>query len=157
MPSIHITATAVLLMILPHTMSCGQRNSLVREILPTENIAVDILHAWAAGVRSIYCEITVEPADEGRWKDLMKTAAYHRPGSRLVSRRRPPLTAFLVLLKNTVNAPIRIEKTQILAGGDVMEALGADGLGARFRSRPTGGAISAGSSRSAGWWESMKR
>ncbi len=134
MPSINIAAAAALLMILPHTLSCGQRNSLVREILPTENIAVDILHARAARVRSVYCEITVEPADDGRWKDLMKTAAYHRPGSRLVSQRRPPLTAFLVLLKNSVNAPIRIEKTQILVRGDVMDALRADGLGARFRS-----------------------
>ncbi|MBP7739047.1 MAG: hypothetical protein KA369_23970 [Spirochaetes bacterium] len=131
---IHSAAAAALILVLPLTLSCGQRSSLVREILPTENIAVDILQARAARVRSIYCEITVEPVDEARWKDLMKAAAYRKPGPQMALQRTPTLSAFLVLLKNTLNAPLRIEKAQIVAGDAVMEALRADGLGARFRS-----------------------
>ncbi|HOT46739.1 MAG TPA: hypothetical protein PLM53_18915 [Spirochaetota bacterium] len=115
-------------------LSCHPGSGLVQETLPAESAVVDITGAKTARIRSIYCDITVEPIDASDWERLAGVSAYRRAGPGPLSRRTPPLAAFLVIVKNTVNAPIRLEKAQILHDGATMAALTADRAGDRLRS-----------------------
>ncbi len=133
-PTKHAPAIAATVVITAALLSCQPRNGLIQETLPAESAIVDIMGTKTARVRSIYCDIMVEPLDTAGWDRIAKASVYRKKGRRHVFRRRPPLTAFFVILKNTVNAPIRLEKAQILIDGGRMEALTAEHISARFRS-----------------------
>lgn len=133
-PTTRTIAEAAAVMVMAALLSCQPRNGLVQETLPAESAVVDIMGAKTARVRSIYCDIMVEPLDAAGWDRLAKASVYRNTRRRPAFRRTPPLTAFLVILKNTVNAPIRLEKTHLLTAGSSMEALTAERIGTRFRS-----------------------
>jgi hypothetical protein len=134
LPTTRAVALATSVMIMTALLSCQPRNGLVQETLPAESAVVDIMGTKTARVRSIYCDIMVEPLDAAGWGRLAKASVYRKNLRRPVFRRTPPLTAFLVILKNTVNAPIRLEKAHILGAGSGMEALTAERISTRFRS-----------------------
>lgn len=125
------TAAAILMVIL---FSCHPGNGLIQETLPAESAMVDITGAKTGRVRSIYCDITVEPISASDWERLAGASVYRRTGRPPLSRRTPPLAAFLVIVKNTVNAPIRLERVQVIHDGGAMEALTAERAGERLRS-----------------------
>ncbi len=124
----------ILFMCLQICPSCRPGNGLVQETVPAESAMVDLLHARTGRIRSIYCDILVEPVDGDRWGQLMRTRVYRKPGRPPLFRRPPPVTAFLVVLKNTVNAPLRLENVQVISDGMSMDALTADRISARFKS-----------------------
>ncbi|HPV42336.1 MAG TPA: hypothetical protein PKX40_14250 [Spirochaetota bacterium] len=125
------TAMAVLTAIV---LSCHPGSGLVQETIPAESAVVDITGAKTAMVRSIYCDISVEPIEASDWERIARSPVYRRAGPRPPSRRKPPFAAFLVIVKNTVNAPIRLEKVQLLYDGASMEALTAEAAVKRFGS-----------------------
>ena len=112
-----LSATALLLSCLP-----GER--LVHLVRPVERTDVEITADGGALIRSVLCDVTIEPADAALWDRLAKTAAYGKkpaPGAR---RRVPPLAAFHLIIKSTVGSPLRLERSRISYGdgaGDSLE------------------------------------
>jgi len=128
-------AAAFLILILSASLctSC-LRTGLVRSITPVERPDVEATKYGTATVRSLYCDIMVEPVDDGLWRSIRNSAAYGKtpdPGS---LQRTPPLTAFQVVVKNTLNAPIQLRNTQLSFGPRTMEAQTADGVRDRLKS-----------------------
>ncbi len=134
LPTMRVTAETAMIMVMLALLSCQPRNGLLQETLPSESAVVEILGIKIARVRSISCDIMVEPVNAEGWDRLAKASVYRRAGPGPVVRRIPPVAAFLVILKNTVNAPIRLAKTRIICSGTTMELLTAETIITRFRS-----------------------
>jgi hypothetical protein len=129
-PPLAAIITALLLCLHGCVPGAGMRH----ETRATERTDLEITKSGAPLVRSIYCDILVQPVDDGLWRKLAMSSAYSSKWKPGLSRRVPPLTAFMVIVTNTVNAPILLEKTELRYGGAVLAELSPAAIGARFRS-----------------------
>jgi hypothetical protein len=133
-------AAALLMLLLPASLCVFcLRPGLVHVITPVERPDVETTKYGTALIRSLYCDIMVEPVDAGLWRSIRNSRVYGKipdPGS---LRRTPPLTAFQVVVKNTVNAPIQLQKAQLCSGPHTMDAMTAVGVRDRLKSSPYSG------------------
>jgi hypothetical protein len=115
-------------------LSCLPGEGLVHLTRAVERTDVEITAGGSTLIRSVYCDITIEPADSALWEKLGKAAAYRKkplPGAR---RRVPPLAAFHVIIKSTIGAPLRLERSRIFSGDTTADCLKRDTIAARLRS-----------------------
>ena len=128
-------AAALLILILPASLciSC-LRPGLVHVITPVERSEVEITKYGTALIRSLYCDIMVEPVNAGLWRSIRNSEAYGKAPDPGILQATPPLTAFQVVVKNTVNAPIQLKKAQLCFGPHTMDAVTSGGLRGRLKS-----------------------
>lgn len=131
---IRCAAAMVLATVLSPSFSCRYGSRLARETLPVDNATVEVQHATTARVRSMYCDVMAAPVDETLWERLIKAGSYRSSAGQHLSRRPLPATAFLVMIKNTVNAPVKLDKAQIISGTAVSGSMTADQARKRFTS-----------------------
>jgi len=123
------------MLILPVTLciSC-LRPGLVHIIAPVERSDVETTKYGTAIIRSLYCDIMVEPVDSELWRALRKSEAYGKTPERGILQRTPALTAFQVVVKNTLNAPIQLKKAQLCFGPHTADAMTSGGIRERLKS-----------------------
>ena len=129
------SAAAIMTIILPlmNCLSCLQPG-ILHDFRPAERADVETTKYGSALIRSIYCDIMVESVDEALWRGLRSSHAYGKTPQQGILQRIPPITAFQVVLKNTVNAPIQLKKAQLCLGADAVDAMTITGIGARLKS-----------------------
>jgi hypothetical protein len=103
--------------------------SLERFSRPLDRPGVEITEEGPALVRSVYCDIAVEHLGED---SLRRRLGQTREGRRCVSGRLAPLVVFRVIIRSTVDMPLRVERTELVHAGGVAVSLDADALGARL-------------------------
>ena len=115
-------------------LSCLPGERLVRVVRPVERTDVEITADGGALIRSVNCDVTVEPADAALWDRIAGTTAYGKrpaPGAR---RRVPPLAAFHLIIKSTVGSPLRLERSRITYDGGAGDSLTRDAAARRLGS-----------------------
>jgi hypothetical protein len=129
------SAAAIMTIILPlmNYLSCLQPG-ILHDVRPAERTDVEITIYGSALIRSIYCDIMVEPVDEALWSSLRSSQAYGKTPQQGILQRIPSITAFQVILKNTVNAPIQLKKAQLCIGAITVDAMTINEIGARLKS-----------------------
>ena len=103
--------------------------ALERIYHPADHPGLEITAGGPALVRSVYCDIAVEHLAKGRVEDLLERTA---EGRRCLSARLGPLRFFHVIVRSTVDMPIRVERAEILHDGGVMASLDAGELRRRL-------------------------
>jgi hypothetical protein len=133
---ISYASRAALLMLILYATVCASclRHGLVHAITPVERPDVETTRYGTAMIRSLYCDIMVEPVDAGLWRAVRKSNSYGTNPHPGTLQRTPPLIAFQVVVKNTVNAPIRLQNVQLCLGSRTIDALTADGVRDRLKS-----------------------
>jgi hypothetical protein len=112
-------------------LSCMSRQGISRDVRASGGPEVEITGTGAPLLRSIYCDILAEPVDEEMWDRLFASGIF---ANGRTHRRVPPFTAFQVVLKSTVNAPLRLKDARLLYGKSVLSAMNAERIGERMRS-----------------------
>jgi hypothetical protein len=115
-------------------LSCLPGERLVHVTRPVERTDVEITAGGGALIRSVYCDVTVEPADAAFWDRVGRTAAYGKKPSPGARRRVPPLAAFHLIIKSTIGSPLRLERARITAGDTARDSLTRDAVARRLSS-----------------------
>jgi hypothetical protein len=103
--------------------------SLERFSRPLDRPAVEITENGRSLVRSIYCDITVEPLGRETLRRLLGRSS---EGRSCISGRLAPLLVFHVIIRSTVDMPIRVERTELVHAGGIAASLDAGTLRARL-------------------------
>lgn len=114
--------------------SCMPGHSITREIIPSESAGTAMTPNGAALVRSIYCDITAAPVDGDMWARLRSSGSFAWKPPPCAGRRVPPVTAFLVVVKSTINAPLTLKGARLICGGSDRGTLTAERLARMLRS-----------------------
>jgi hypothetical protein len=104
-------------------LSCLPGERLVHVTRPAERTDVELTAGGGALIRSVYCDVTVEPADAALWDRIAKTAAYGKKPSPGARRRTPPLAAFHLIVKSTIGSPLRLDRARLVAGDAARDSL----------------------------------
>lgn len=123
-------------LIMPHVffVSCMSRQGITRDTRPVESAGVETTRNGYALLRSIYCDILAAPVDEEAWARLLSGGTFARGPAPRMRQRVPPVTAILLVLKSTVNAPLTLKNAQLLHGNSGLSALTADRLSELLKS-----------------------
>lgn len=103
--------------------------ALERFARPLDRPGVEITEEGPALVRSMYCDIAVEHLRENSLRRLL---ARSREGRRCVSGRLSPLVVFHVIIRSTVDMPIRVERAELVHAGGIAASLDIGTLRARI-------------------------
>lgn len=97
-----------------------------------ENSFIELTPGDAALVRSIYCDVYLEPVDEIKWKKLLGFYRYATGNPHLKTYDIPPLEFMHFIVTNTGDDPLIIKDAFIEAGGEVIRSLSAEEIQQRF-------------------------
>lgn len=133
-PAVRTASSIALFMTLSVFLTCLPRQGLVQVIMPVNRPDTEITGMASALIRSIYCDIRVDPVDDALWRRINSSDVYTGPGQAGRRQRIPPVAAFLVTIKSTVHAPIRLDNALIRYGSTETAAMTAGEMNARFTS-----------------------
>jgi hypothetical protein len=125
--------SVLMFLMLVNCLSC-LRTGILHDIRPAERADVETTKYGTALIRSIYCDISVEPVDEALWLSIRSSDAYGRTPQQGILLRNPPLVAFQIIMKNTLNAPIQLKKARICFGSVAVDAMNVAGIAERLNS-----------------------
>lgn len=115
-------------------LACSGGERLVRLTSAVERPDIEMTADGSALIRSVFCDIMVEPVDAALWDKLGKTSSYTKKPARGARRRIPPVAAFHVIIKSTIGAPLRLVTARIVSGGTARERLTIDAISGRLKS-----------------------
>lgn len=115
-------------------VSCMPGHVIMRDIIPSESAETATTRGGAALVRSIYCDVTAAPVDGDMWASLRSYGSFARKPAPCIRQRVPPVTAFLVVVKSTINAPLTLKGARLVCGESGRGALTAERLARMLRS-----------------------
>lgn len=114
--------------------SCAGGEKLVRLTRVVERPEIEMTVGGAAMIRSVFCDLTVEPVDDALWTKLAGSDAYRKKPERGARRRIPPVAAFHVIIKSTISSPLRLENARLASGDTVRERMTIGAAAARLKS-----------------------
>ncbi len=128
-----LSAALTTALLLTAGAACGPR-ALERFTLPVDRAAVEITADGTSLMRSVYCDISVAPIEGPAWHRLLRRGACSGPAGRAVDVPIPPLTLFHVIVRSTVNLPVRVERAELRYDEGTISSLGVKEMRDRFSS-----------------------
>ena len=115
-------------------LTCTGGEKLVRLTRAVERSDVEMTVGGSALIRSVFCDLMVEPVDGALWEKLANTDAYMKKPARGARRRVPMVAAFHVIIKSTIGAPLRLENARLASGDTYRERMTGEVIAVRLKS-----------------------
>lgn len=97
-----------------------------------ETVFAQLTPGDTALVRSIFCDVSLEPVNEKKLKKLLSFKFYSNGNPLLKSYSIPPFEFMHFVVKNTGKHPLTIEEAYVEAGNRVMQSLTCDDIAKKY-------------------------
>jgi len=105
--------TSIIFILVAANFSCSAHPGLYRETVSLERPDISIEKNRVALIRSVSCDIYIEPFSHNTWKKILKSDVFLNNEKKSFDYRIPELLFFQIIISNTGKQPLTIRNISI--------------------------------------------